>query len=631
MVENPETATEMYGKETGTMMKQKMTDSRRARKTILLAGLVAGLALEGLSPPHIAWGACVCGYGDGRMTINQNITIDGDMGEWSTVLNDIDNNICDAPPGTERDGNIQSTGRDLMQFAYTWDSSYVFAYTERLASDANVDNFIYYADANNNGLMETGETVIVAKWKGSNRNVDLFLGKYSAANGGGDPMVNAGGFADGYKLPGTITDLNPSGQPNYSGSWGSDDGVRMEWRVSWSDLGIPAGTAFSFHVSSTNATPGSGSFPAQVDDNMGGCGGGAGSSQYAGLTFAPNRSLQPLPGTTVYAPHVVTNTGNGTDRFELTSTIGGGFTPTVQYYRDTDGNGAFSAGDTHLTDTDGDGKPDTGPVPAGNSFNILIAFTIPGATSGTASVTTTATSGYDSNYGAVVTDTLALYPSITIRKLSTGGAGSFTFINGTNGLPASLTLDTSGAGNNPKSATPFTVTTLNTAASLTETVPAGWFLSSADCVDGAGNPVAGTALAGSTLTIPATAVIAGESLTCTFNNSAPGAGLVLVKTVDKAAALPGDTLTYTITYSNNGLVQLSNIIISDSIPTYTSSPSACCVNPSSACLGTPAAPYPSSITGCTTVTTSASASWNLSGTLAPGASGQVKLSVTIQQ
>ena len=64
------------------------------------------------------------------------------------------------PPQPDLDavnGTIQSTGRDLIHFAYTWNGTHVTTYTERAASNSNVQKFIYYADTNNNGLMETGE------------------------------------------------------------------------------------------------------------------------------------------------------------------------------------------------------------------------------------------------------------------------------------------------------------------------------------------------------------------------------------------------------------------------------------------------------------------------------------------
>ncbi len=144
----------------------------------------------------------------------------------------------------------------------------------------------------------------------------------------------------------------------------------MEWSVPWSALGLSPGTAFSFHVSSTNSS----NIPSQIDDNMGGCGGGAASTQYADLTFIPDQTLKVLPPTSPYAAHTLTNTGNGSDTFELTST-GGSYT--VNYYRDADSSGTFTTGDTLLTDTDGDGLPDTGPITSGSEIDLLIAFAIP--------------------------------------------------------------------------------------------------------------------------------------------------------------------------------------------------------------------------------------------------------------
>jgi uncharacterized repeat protein (TIGR01451 family) len=126
------------------------------------------------------------------------------------------------------------------------------------------------------------------------------------------------------------------------------------------------------------------------------------------------------------------------------------------------------------------------------------------------------------------------------------------------------------------------------------------------------------------------------NLTVTDLTTVVQSGLTLLKYVDKASAKPGDTLIYTITYVNTGLSQLTNIVISDNIPTFTSltaplSSSVCCVGPTGDCLGTPATTYPPSISGCTTVTTSSAVSWILSGTLEQGASGQVKFSVKIDQ
>jgi len=389
--------------------------------TRMRLGLFLCLLLSCLAMPRVAFAACDCGYGDGQFTLDQGIVIDGSVGDWTAVLADLDNNACDGgspdiEPQPDRDTPVQSTGRDLIHFAHTWDSTGVYTFTERVGSSANIQRFIYYADTDNDGLMQTGEPVIVAQWQGSNRSVRLYLGNYVESSPGGDSMVDGSGYGDGYMLPGTAINFPPVGSPNYQGAWGSADGSNMEWMMPWSDLGIPPGTAFSYHISSTNSQPGASSFPEQVDDNMGGCGGGGGSIQYAGIIFDPDRNLEAYQATTVYAAHILTNTGNGNDTFDLTSAISGDFTPTVSYYNDADGSGTFTAGDTLLTDTDGDGIPDTGQLTPGESIDILIGYAIAGGSSGSATVITTATSSFDTNTYASVTDTLVFSPDIFIVK-----------------------------------------------------------------------------------------------------------------------------------------------------------------------------------------------------------------------
>jgi uncharacterized repeat protein (TIGR01451 family) len=384
--------------------------------------LVIFICLVCLLMPQAAYPVCDCGYGDGQFTSAQGIDIDGSMGDWANVLADPDNNACDGgspnvEPQPDRDAPVQSTGRDLIHFAYAWDDIGVYTYTVRSGSISNVQRFIYYADIDNDGLMETGETVIVAQWKGSNRDVKLYLGTYVASAPGGDPMSDADGYADGYSLPGTVEGLASPGNPDSRGKWGNN-GTAMEWMITWEDLGVPPGTAFTYHLGSTNSQPGAGSFPGQLDDNMSGCGGRVGGTQYANLVFYPDRSLQISQAAPAHASHTLINTGNGADTFNFTSTTSGGFSPTISYYHDVDSSGTFTAGDTLLTDTDGDGSPDTGLIPSGEIMDVLIAYSIVGPGSGIATVQTTATSAYDPNWSDIVTDTLTLVklPDIVMLK-----------------------------------------------------------------------------------------------------------------------------------------------------------------------------------------------------------------------
>ena len=101
------------------------------------------------------------------------------------------------------------------------------------------------------------------------------------------------------------------------------------------------------------------------------------------------------------------------------------------------------------------------------------------------------------------------------------------------------------------------------------------------------------------------------------------AGLVLTKAVDKATALAGDTVTYTLTYQNNSNAPISSIVVNDATPAFTTFLSAICVPP-----------LPAAITACTVTTAPAvgatgSVKWTLTGSLSPSSTGQVEYKVKV--
>ena len=119
---------------------------------------------------------------------------------------------------------------------------------------------------------------------------------------------------------------------------------------------------------------------------------------------------------------------------------------------------------------------------------------------------------------------------------------------------------------------------------------------------------------------PLTAVATRTDATIIGN--ATNAGLVLLKTVDKAIALPGDNLVYAIAYSNNSSGSLTNIVINDTTPTFTTFVSAAC--------GTLGA----GLTGCSVTTqpvpgATGSVKWTLTGALASVGSGTVTYTVQV--
>jgi len=123
---------------------------------------------------------------------------------------------------------------------------------------------------------------------------------------------------------------------------------------------------------------------------------------------------------------------------------------------------------------------------------------------------------------------------------------------------------------------------------------------------------------------------ASPALSATYTHSdittvgnSTSAGLDLVKAVDKTTAKSGDTLNYTVTFVNDSSGSLSNIVLNDATPGYTTFASAACP-----------IILPSGLT-CTITTQPAvgatgSIRWTFTGNLLPAASAQVTYSVKIQ-
>lgn len=109
------------------------------------------------------------------------------------------------------------------------------------------------------------------------------------------------------------------------------------------------------------------------------------------------------------------------------------------------------------------------------------------------------------------------------------------------------------------------------------------------------------------------------------------AGLAVVKTVRNVTlgttasvfnqSRPGDELSYVVTYTNQSPGGISNIVINDVTPSFTTHLSAAC------------GPLPLSITSCVIVQPASGAKgayqWTLGGTLAAGASGSVSFNVRV--
>lgn len=294
------------------------------------------------------------------------------MADWNAALADPDNVTADAQgvmaPSADRDFPVASATRDLLRFAYTWDAANFYVYFERNTATTAATVFLVYVDRDDDGRMEATDRVVVNYWWGGGFNWSIVYA-YAPAAGGGDPLVDALGFGDGYNLPGALGSAL-TGQFSFGGA---ADGRRLEAGVSWARLGLAAGSAFQFHV----ATASGGTLPANLDDNAGGAGGGGGSTSYAQVAVTPDRSLAAGNGATLVLAHTVANTGNAAAPIELSVKWSCSGTLASTLYLDTNADGLYQPGtDPPLADSNGDGRVDR-VVAAGGSFSLLAVVTLP--------------------------------------------------------------------------------------------------------------------------------------------------------------------------------------------------------------------------------------------------------------
>ena len=112
--------------------------------------------------------------------------------------------------------------------------------------------------------------------------------------------------------------------------------------------------------------------------------------------------------------------------------------------------------------------------------------------------------------------------------------------------------------------------------------------------------------------------ISRSDLTTVASNT----GLLLTKAVDKATARSNDVLVYTITYRNTGAEALTNLVINDATPAYTTFVSAS--------NGTVATGLSAPTIAAPAVAGRGAVKWTFGGSLNPGQSGTVTFSVRVQ-
>src|SRR5688500_12009312 len=96
---------------------------------------------------------CTTNSGSNGISTQYPISIDGNMSDWTAVLNDPDNNTYDNTNGIDLDAPISDQGRDMVRFAFTEDANYLYLYLKRAGSSSNTVDILFYADIDNDGSM----------------------------------------------------------------------------------------------------------------------------------------------------------------------------------------------------------------------------------------------------------------------------------------------------------------------------------------------------------------------------------------------------------------------------------------------------------------------------------------------
>ncbi|MCX7256443.1 MAG: hypothetical protein NTZ64_06810 [Polaromonas sp.] len=251
-------------------------------------------------------------------------------------------------------------------------------------------------------------------------------------------------------------------------------------------------------------------------------------TQVTSMTLTANGTQTATPGSVVYYPHTLTNTGNGTDTFNLTTSNTGGFNMTgVQFFAD---NGSGTPTGPAITST--------GPLAAGASFKLIAVGTLPNTATATQTNTITVTG--TSTFTPAVTASNTDVTTVTTNAVVTLTKG-VSVSNGLPGTSAIYTLTYTNTGNSTA-----------TAVAITDVIPAGMTFTPGTArwsVTGAANAI------GSVGTAPDTLVssISGQTFVATLGQVTAGQSGTISFQVTVNAGVAPSVLNNTATTSyNNG-------------------------------------------------------------------------------
>ncbi len=281
------------------------------------------------------------------------------------------------------------------------------------------------------------------------------------------------------------------------------------------------------------------------------------------------------PGDTVLFPFDIKNTGHNPDTYDLAAQVPAGFAATI--YPDADCDGAMDT-PTPAPVTD------TGLMDAGETKCFILGVSVPedqapidlDGTPGTSddNIQITATSHADPSKTDTISTDLEVNEVVSLdftpdRSGTVTSPGTIVYTHTlTNDGNTSVAVSFSVSG----STHPTWTYQISTDGGSTWSDPAD---ASVSLGAGASQEIQVRVIVpdgepiGAVDAVTVTATAGSVSASVTDTTTVVGGDLRLEKQVDKTEAVPGDTLTYTITASNIGTADLKQVIVSDPLPGYT--------------------------------------------------------------